>query len=107
MPRRADEIGDQCAQMLLAHQLARQHVADVQRIGALDARIPHGRKDRVVSNVAQRPLPLLADGGLSNTNDIDWSHLFQRSVRVSECQVSSVKCQVLSNSFSQHLTLDT
>lgn len=33
------EIGHQRAQMLLAHQVARQHIAHVQGIGAVDGRV--------------------------------------------------------------------
>ena len=70
-----DEVGDQRAQVLLPAQLAREHVAHVERVRGLDVRIPHGRHDRIVRQVAQRFAPVLLDRRLADADNDNVSHL--------------------------------
>ena len=70
----AREIGDERGQMLLAAELAREHIAHVERVCPLDARVRHSRADRVIAQMAQGFIPQLAHGRLSDANDCNVSH---------------------------------
>ena len=75
MPRNPMKSAIKRAQVLLAVQLARQHVAHIERIGRLNRRIAHGRHDCVMRQVAQRFLPVLAHGRLADADNGYVSHV--------------------------------
>ena len=65
----SDEISDKRAQMLLAREQAREHVAHVQGTGRFDSGILHGCQHRIASQVSQRAIPMLSYLGLANADD--------------------------------------
>ncbi len=65
----ADEIGDQRAEVLLPGQFAREHVADVQRVDALDFGVAHAAMQRVKRQVAQALVPVFAHRRLADSDN--------------------------------------
>jgi hypothetical protein len=82
--QQAGGVGQQGGEVLLAVDAAAQHVADVERVDAVDAGVVECRADRRRAELAQPQVPVLTDRGLPGADDEDVSHarrIFPRSRR--------------------------
>ena len=73
-PPQPGKVGDQRAQVFLADEFARQHIAHVEHIDPRHARVGHAGLDRVQRQVAQADVPMFSYSGLPNTDDGNVSH---------------------------------
>ena len=74
-------VGQQGAQVRLAGQVGGQHVADVERLRSQSAGILDGGLHGLHGQRAQGNVPVLADGGLSDSSNDDISHSVSKKVR--------------------------
>ncbi len=73
-PAQPHPVADQRAQVLLPIERARTHVADVERIDAFDLGVLDGGLDRLGRQILEGFLPVLADRGLSYSDNRYVSH---------------------------------
>ena len=70
----AGPVRHQRAEVVLAVDDARHHVADENALGGLAPGVVQGADDRLGGDVADGFFPLFVDDGLSDAEDGDWSH---------------------------------
>ena len=70
----AGPVRHQRAEVGLAVDDARHHVADENALGQLASGVVHGADNRLGGNVADGFFPLFVNDGLSDAEDGDWSH---------------------------------